>query len=214
MTSMSFTERPLFGGAISAEIPSHWIDVSDIRQVPDHQECYQETLPFNAPNDPGLVVVEILKREADVNDQDAARHFFYDLAESNGTRSQSDLLFQAVPPPFSVAMAGSVRGDTLAAAGESVAHILAGVGFQKVAMGADFDVDGNSRQGKQEIKWVQVDLCVFRLPTQDTDLLVTHSKPVPASGEPNGEPSLPLSMSPVLNHVISTLKIRDWELFG
>ena len=152
MTSISFIERPLFGGAISAEIPSDWIDVSDIRQVPDHQECYQEVLPLNVPNDPGLLVVEILQREPQVSDQDAAIHFFNDLAETNGIQSQSDVFFQAIPPSslIQVPRPASVSGEVLATAGESTVRIIAGVGLQKVALGREWDVGGNSRREKQE----------------------------------------------------------------
>ena len=32
----------LFGGAITTSIPSSWRDVSQVRQVPDHQEVYQD----------------------------------------------------------------------------------------------------------------------------------------------------------------------------
>jgi hypothetical protein len=212
---MSFTERPLFGGAISAEMPSNWIDISDIRQVPDHQECYQESLPPDVPNDPGLVVVEILERAWHVNDQNAAIHYFNDLAESNGIQSPTEVRFQSIPlvSSFSGANGMPVNGRALVAAGESVVRICAGVGFQKVSMGLDYDVNGNTRRAMQEVKWVRVDLVVFRLSTQETDLLVTLSKPV---GTPMVEPSfaLPHALSPEMNHVVSTLEIRDWGLFG
>ena len=32
------TKRPLFGGAIDIDVPCAWRDVSEVRQVPDHQE--------------------------------------------------------------------------------------------------------------------------------------------------------------------------------
>jgi hypothetical protein len=77
-----FTERPLFGGAISCEMPTPWRDVSDVRQVPDHQECWQEL-------DGAVLVVEILQRQ-EVDDVNAASFFFNDLAESNGIASTAD----------------------------------------------------------------------------------------------------------------------------
>jgi hypothetical protein len=212
---MNFTERLLFGGAISAEIPSTWIDISDIRQVPDHQECYQETLPPDVPNEPGLVVVEILERATDVDDPNAANHYFNDLAESNGIISRTDVHFQMIPPSiFASPTMGSLNGRVaLRTAGESVVRTYAGVGYQKISIGRDFDAQGNSRQAIQEVKWVRVDLIVFRLATQETDLLVTLSKPV---GAPNVEPlfGLPVTLSPEMNRIISTLEIRDWGLFG
>ncbi|KAH8701700.1 putative Ran-interacting protein Mog1 [Talaromyces proteolyticus] len=35
-----FEEKPLFGGAITGTIPQGWLDASDIRQVPNHQEIF------------------------------------------------------------------------------------------------------------------------------------------------------------------------------
>merc|ERR1712170_184349 len=69
-----YSERPLFGGAISCDIPSAWRDVSDVRQVPDHQECWQEI-------DGAVLVVEILDRQ-EVGDHSAASFFFADLARA------------------------------------------------------------------------------------------------------------------------------------
>jgi hypothetical protein len=36
----TFETRELYGGAITASIPSTYIDASDIRQIPDHQEVF------------------------------------------------------------------------------------------------------------------------------------------------------------------------------
>jgi Ran-interacting Mog1 protein len=36
----SFSVRDLYGGAITAQLPTDFIDSSDLRQVPDHQEVY------------------------------------------------------------------------------------------------------------------------------------------------------------------------------
>lgn len=41
MTSpLSFVARDLYGGAISADIPASFLDASDLRQIPDHQEVF------------------------------------------------------------------------------------------------------------------------------------------------------------------------------
>jgi Ran-interacting Mog1 protein len=36
----SYTSRELYGGAITANLPADFIDASNLRQVPDHQEVY------------------------------------------------------------------------------------------------------------------------------------------------------------------------------
>ena len=36
------SERMLFGGAITCRIPERYVDVSDFRPIPDHQEVYAD----------------------------------------------------------------------------------------------------------------------------------------------------------------------------
>mmetsp|Transcript_4546 Transcript_4546/g.10180 ORF Transcript_4546/g.10180 Transcript_4546/m.10180 type:complete len:246 (+) Transcript_4546:147-884(+) len=93
------TNRPLFGGAIRIGVPTRWRDVSDVRQVPDHQEVWQDctiedqtpsenqgqgNAPIQIEGTGGVLVVEILGRENGVTDDGAAKFFFDDLADSNG----------------------------------------------------------------------------------------------------------------------------------
>ena len=181
----SYTERPLFGGAISCEIPTAWRDVSDIRQVPDHQECWQDI-------EGAVLVVEILQRQH-VSDSEAAKFFFEDLAESNGSTSNQFVARSALPTTTTVGVG------------------CAGSGFQTVAVGRNYDIAGNLRT-IQEIHLIRVELCVFRLERLDTDLLVTLSKP--AVSNPNEPPQdLQQPWSDTFQKVISTLQIRDWGLF-
>lgn len=147
-----YTNRPLYGGAITCDIKSDWRDVSDIRQVPDNQECYQEM-------DGGVLVVEILERQ-EVSDADAAAYFFNDLAESNGSTEnhfEAKIIHTGTNPMTNCSL-------------------CAGIGIQKVAMGRDHDIAGNPRQ--QEVRLVKVELCAFRLANVCADLLVTVSTPI------------------------------------
>lgn len=177
-----FSERQLFGGAITCDIPSDWRDVSDIRQVPDHQECFQDFQKSQS-----VYVLEILERQS-VSNEEAASFFFQDLAESNGSTENR---FQK-------------QGMAVPVANEFT--ISAGIGVQKVAVGKDHDFAGNRRQ--QEIHYVQVELCVFRLPNLSTDILLTISNPNP---NPQDES---FSFSAIFERAASTLKVRDWSLFG
>uniref|UniRef100_A0A7R9ZKA5 Mog1p/PsbP-like protein n=1 Tax=Craspedostauros australis TaxID=1486917 RepID=A0A7R9ZKA5_9STRA len=179
-----WASRPLFGGAISCDIPSAWKDVSDIRQVPDHQECWQEI-------DGSLLVVEILEKQ-EVGDAEASKFFFQDLAESNGS---TDVTFTAIPLTLSSPPRES--------------RICAGLGFQKIAMGRDVDIAGNRRE--QEIKWVRIDLVVFRLASVETDLLVTVSTPIANPNEPSSEGP---NLSEGAQRIANSLRVQDWGLFG
>lgn len=60
-------EAPLYGGAISCDVPSSFADVSQVREVPDHQEVFAD-----GDSDRSLVV-EILERRQELPDARDAR---------------------------------------------------------------------------------------------------------------------------------------------
>ncbi|KAI9377134.1 hypothetical protein POPTR_019G023800v4 [Populus trichocarpa] len=68
------TDRPLFGGAISSTFPVRFQDVSNIRQVPDHQEVFAD------PSRDESLVFELLDLKPDINDNGSAVWFLQDLA--------------------------------------------------------------------------------------------------------------------------------------
>ncbi|RKU41693.1 multicopy suppressor of ts gsp1 [Coniochaeta pulveracea] len=51
-----YRNTPLFGGAITVELPSKFADVSQLREVPDHQEVYIDKDGFTS------IIVEITER--------------------------------------------------------------------------------------------------------------------------------------------------------
>lgn len=209
-TTETLSERQFFGGAISCEIPSSWRDVSDVRQVPDHQECWQEI-----GDDGALLVVELLDRQT-VSDADAAGFFFQDLAEANGivespsssTMPTSSCQFQVQPLV--------TNANLTVKPGVSEATPCSGIGIQKIAMGRETDVAGNRRE--QEIKLTRVELCVLRLNEVGTDILVTLSKPIQQSSL--NEPievvcaKTTKTFSDTFCRCIASFEIKDWGLFG
>jgi hypothetical protein len=195
--SSSWVKREFYGGAITCEIPSDWRDVSDVRQVPDHQECWQEM-------DGAVLVVEILERQ-NVPDLNAADFFFRDLAEANGAVLPQDGNFVVKP----ISGAGANEEIKKVQALPSDATIVSGVGSQKVAMGRDTDIAGNPRQ--QEVRWIQVNLAAYRLQSKNTDLLVTMSVPLGSVPSPD---AFPTNFDERFVRIFSSLKIQDWSLFG
>jgi hypothetical protein len=85
-------ERSLYGGAITCQLPTQLRDISNVRQVPDHQECYQGIIITNTHNNSNsseevresLFVMEILEQQVDVDHENIVEYLFNDLAESNG----------------------------------------------------------------------------------------------------------------------------------
>jgi len=201
--------QPLFGGAITCELPKGWKDLSDIRPIPDNQECFQSSF---VDDNPVMVVVEILERQEQVEDRDAARFFFDELAERNDAlQAESDIRFRNLDEPTA---ATALLGDASIVSGINTMSLCAGCGYQKVAMGRDYDNAGNSRRPNQEIKSIRVDLYVLRLPVQETDLLVTISRPVDATNLNEMSLDTPSAESAIISRIISTFRIIEWGLFG
>ena len=189
-----YSPQPLFGGAIVCDIPIGWRDVSNVRQVPDHQEVWQS-------QDEILLVVEILERQP-VEDSRAAAFFFEDLAESNAVDEQQEgnLYFQ----PSAVPLGTNVEG----------AVVCAGRGLQKMATRSQ-PSSGNERGAadNHKICWASIELCVLRLPSVQTDILVTTTRPS-SNEEPRAVAHGSLPWSPDFQRILSSLQVRDWGLFG
>lgn len=147
-TTIALFSEVIDGGAITCDLPAGWKDVSDIRQVPDHQEVY-----IGPSADDPCFVIEILERQDSVPDDEAARFFFDDLAGANGSKESS----------FSVQTVTSEL------------NMHSGIGMQRFAKGKDYDAEGNLRP-HQEVVDVQIELCVVRLAQVETDLLLTLSR--------------------------------------
>ncbi|CAL5363208.1 unnamed protein product [Camellia sinensis] len=67
-------ERPLFGGAIASTFPLRFQDMSNIRQVPDHQEVFAD------PARDESLIFELLDLKLEVADNGSATWFLQDLA--------------------------------------------------------------------------------------------------------------------------------------
>ncbi|KAK0150212.1 Ran guanine nucleotide release factor [Merluccius polli] len=188
--------RPLFGGAMSARVPPGARDVSDLREVPDHQEAFA-----HGHTDQSLVV-ELLELQAHVADRDAARYHFEDLAGSNEARGGG--------PGTPAAAAALLPRSELALVQCSSAWVLSGAQC----------VSKFNEEARNE---VAVHLGLFRLPQFSTDVLVTFNDPVrisPASSSASGPsgPSGPQSAEPWTVHdfhrLLHSLTLHDPGLFG
>lgn len=185
-----WSERNLFGGAVTCSLPSQWRDVSTVRQVPDNQEVHQEAETNVA------VVIEILEYQNDVADDGASLFFFNNLADDNGITSPENVRYNTnvtAPPIKPVPSLTNVAQ-----------HI--GCGEQKIAPGRDYDVNGNRRDVAKE--WIRVELCVLRLKEKETDILVTLCTPCAYISDRRD------SLSDVFLQILNSLNIRDWSLFG
>ncbi|CEG46313.1 RAN guanine nucleotide release factor [Plasmopara halstedii] len=183
--------RLLFGGALSCEIPEDFVDVSSFRQVPDNQEVFA-----NATTDQ-CVIVELLQFEESVDDNQSARYFFNEIAQSNGCG------------PDEVAVLLEEKTDTKLT-GVDVPHIMRIiVGDQCVA---------KFKEGDHAKNVVRVYLGNIRLPSVTTDVVLSVSAPMrinPASSSRNAfqfEDNSEVSVA-IFKQALHSFAVKDWSLF-
>ncbi|KAL9932284.1 hypothetical protein V8E36_008763 [Tilletia maclaganii] len=84
------SQRPLFGGAIVADVPTSWRDVSDFfRQVPDNQEVFVS--PDSDPTGEASLIVEVLQRVEAADPEAAVRYHFDSIAHDNSAEDSQVL---------------------------------------------------------------------------------------------------------------------------
>ncbi|VFQ64471.1 unnamed protein product [Cuscuta campestris] len=193
------SERPLFGGAISSSFPSRLQDVSNVRQVPDHQEVFVD------PARDESLIFELLDFKPDVADDASATWFLQDLANEQeaegGTLIEKSEVFE-VP---------GLRFMTLPAI------ISTAVGQMGISKG---------RQGREAQNLVKVYLANVRLKEVNTDVLITAYEPIVINSlsESAGavgagiavaaEQAGCMPMSEVFKLAVSSFKVCNWGLFS
>ncbi|KAG7586446.1 Ran-interacting Mog1 protein [Arabidopsis thaliana x Arabidopsis arenosa] len=191
--------RPLFGGAISTVFPQRFQDVSDIRQVPDHQEVFVD------PSRDESLIFELLDFKTEVGDIGSASWFLNDLA-----REQDAEGFQLIEQSEVVEAPGLSHRNIPAVATTAIGEMAISKG----------------RQGREAQNLVRVYVANLRLKGVDTDVLVTAYEPIlinPLSETADAVGSglaVPASQSgkmpmcDVIKQSLSTFKVNDWNLFG
>jgi len=193
------TERPLFGGAIATTFPVRFQDVSNIRQVPDHQEVFVD------PERDESLIVELLDLKLDVADHGSATWFLQDLAR------EQDAEGFTVIEQSGVFEAEGLRYRNMPGV------ITTAIGQMAISKG---------RQGREAQNIVKVYLANLRLKEVGTDVLITAYEPVlinPLSesastvGAGLAVPAAQtgrMPMDEVFKLAVSTFKVNDWSLFG
>ncbi|KAI4368689.1 hypothetical protein MLD38_017219 [Melastoma candidum] len=193
------SSRPLFSGALSTAFPLRFQDVSEVRQVPDHQEVFAD------PSRDESLIFELLELKHDVGDQGSAVWFLQDLAteqdagqcmllEQSGVIEAPWLVYQSTP-----------------------AVITTAIGQMGISKG---------RQGRDAQNVVRVYLANLRLKEVNTDILITAYEPIlinplseSATTVGSGLASSAaeagvMPMAEVFKHAVSSFKVHDWSLFG
>ncbi|CAL8307015.1 unnamed protein product [Lota lota] len=181
--------HPLFGGALSAWIPHSARDVSDLREVPDNQEVFA-----HCHTDQSLIV-ELLEFQSQVEDQDAAKYHFEDIAGSNEALKPGTCDVTSVMP---------LSKSELSLSQCSSAWLLHGA--QCV-----------SKFNEEARNAVTVHLGLFRLPQFSTDVLVTFNDPLsisPDSSSASGTQSAEPWTVQDFHCLLHSFTLHDPGLFG
>ncbi|CAG9465876.1 unnamed protein product [Pedinophyceae sp. YPF-701] len=189
---LELVQRELYGGAISLRIPSVFVDVSDFRPVPDHQEVWADGATDRS------LVVEVVEHAA-VPDSDAPEFYWKDACAGNDA-TNNNLGGSDANVPLDASL--SERGCTAC-----LAH-----GTQWVSKG---------RQSESAANRVEVFLGVVRIPRASTDIITclhlpSYISPESASARevaPGERGALDAGVE-VLREILASLRVQDWGLFG
>lgn len=238
LSTVSFVKRELYGGALTCRIPKLWRDVSLVRQVPDHQEVYQDC-SVDSPAGGGTgscLVFEILERQNDVSNDKACSFFFNDLADSNAAPSEENdgrlLIKECV---YSLASDSASEGSSKRKLDngnkEDEMVICLGKNFRGVpngiscfCLGKQMVTGAGVRQGDPRAinlrQWVKVQMCILRLENVQTDMIISLTTPEVESADAM---SLKSSLTKgkqqptfttTFKDIVSSFKVEDWSLFA
>ncbi|KAF9653043.1 Mog1p/PsbP-like protein [Thelephora ganbajun] len=176
---MSSQQRDLFGGAIVFSIPPQCKDVSDLRQVPNNQEA------FVYRNSPISIIVEVLERVAQKDDDEAAKFHFDSLAHDNSATSSSVESVTKIP---------NNRGDKTPSP-----VVLKGTQFVRKFNSTVPDI-------------IHVLLAVFRVESKNVDLVLSMNIPLQtAEGETDYTEYQRAQRD--FETAVKSLRILDFDLF-
>lgn len=211
----TFVKKDLFGGAIIAALPESFTDVSKFRDVPDHQEV------FNDDNTDTSLIVELFDYDTELSDDKAIRHYFDDLAKFNESTN------------YSVASDNIIENASFIPAIAPEHCRIALIGQQSVTKFRD--------RPDAPVDEVYIVLVLLRLKSVKTDLLVSLNIPVKSERVLEKEPDFDHSLLhvnmllpeqdlttdeelyrdvcrvlpgiEVLKGFLQQLDIKDWTLF-
>ncbi|KAK5267089.1 hypothetical protein LTR99_005951 [Exophiala xenobiotica] len=220
----TYSIRELYGGAIAVELPTEFIDSSDIRQIPDHQEVFlspttltsiifelndyvqPQPLPA-ATQQPQQNGTSSTSPQTDVDaDAEAAKYHFNDVI------SPPDSLASPLPASERTAMhAASLSGfPTLVLAG--TIHSVDKSRSSRPS--ATASSSSSSLQQQQSIVH-QLQLLI-RMKNYATDLCVRVNVPMKELAQRGGgEVAAEVAHAKeLLDRVVASLDVRDFGLFG
>jgi hypothetical protein len=242
--SIIWNDVILFGGAIWCKLPMGYMDLAHVRQVPDNQECYME-MHFGDDSDDkpsSVFIMEILEHQESVEHDQVIEYLFRDLAASNGIGETDDIVWEENTEhnhqPRMLYFQSDDSSDTSTTIGITPPHELfdldtptmgaspssntsttvicrSGRGIQRLRRGKDSNVTTTTNANMETIL---IQLFVFRLVEQRSDVLVTLNTPIITSSDHNNSFDLVMQQQQqqtrLFQKMISSIQIHDLTLFN
>lgn len=149
--------RQLFGGSISALVPENFLDVSQLRSIPDNQEVFVDKISSLS------LIVEIVEYQTQVENDKAAEFHFKDIGTANDA-SEFTLIEKS-----SVSIKNLV---TNADVKDTTAYCV--IGQQRVA-----------KFNSEALNNVTLELAVIRIKDQKSEILISLNNPENSNGTLN-----------------------------
>jgi len=143
--------QPLFGGTLQCQVPINLVDVSNFRQVPDHQEVF-----VTPDSDDATLSVEIVEHSEQVEDAKASQYYFEDLAAGNEAQS------------WTIERVGNSDAPILQSKIVPVASVTLCAGIQ-------YGVSKFHLAGQNDLA---VWLAIVRIPSHNADIILSLSLPI------------------------------------
>ena len=184
-------QKDLYGGAIKTKVPSRFFDASEVRQVPDHQEVFTDSLSDQA------LIFEIVSLVSDVSNEESARFHFKEIAVANDSSDQMQIV------------------DVIPLTGRELPSFRCPHNFfASAAVGTQMV----SKFREAARNTVKVFVGVIRVPHIETEILISLTTPLSIHPEssssrtfvPNSETEDP---SALFFSVLSSFSVIDWGLF-
>ncbi|EMD97534.1 hypothetical protein COCC4DRAFT_75047 [Bipolaris maydis ATCC 48331] len=186
---MDFKATPLYGGAITVDLPSNYSDASLIRQIPSHQEVYLHNTGYTS------IVLEILEYVDKPSDEEALQYHFADLVD--GTGDATTMVAQAKGemknlPQTPILTLTFIQTPPSPAAGAPPA--------------------------RKTPEYTFIQLILVRLKEQATDIMITINSPhypgeYSPAASPSSETQLMTQAKRIKEKVLDSFAIKDWGLF-
>lgn len=178
--------------------PLRFQDLSNVRQVPDHQEAFAD------PSRDESLIIELLDLKHDVTDEASAVWFLQDLA--NEQDAEGGMVFE---------QSGILEAPGLCYR-STPAVVTSAIGQMAISKG---------RQGREAQNIVRVYLANLRLKEVGTDVLISAYEPIvinPLSESARAvgagvaapaEQSGCIPMAEVFKVAVSSFRVHNWSLF-